>query len=523
MQMRPPKVFISYKWQDLGRNTWVQRLYNDLRVQQGIDAQLDVYEVDFGESFSDYMTSRIDRDCDAMLFIITPAAVQSVDSSHSGGVHFEMQLANARRLREPSFRIIGIYREGGDNVSYLRDHRYIDFRDDSRYEKNLQMLSDSLWGRYRTSKPALAVDIATVGGRVVASLQEDPWMRGNSPTISVNALEITFGVGLLPLVDEEKGGKLIERIGKLRCRLAEELGMIMPMVRIRDDPNLESEMYRIHVNGNVITHGHVYRTRLLAQGRDVHSLLEGIWVRGEVFEQPSTWIKPALKEKATSLGFSIFRPEQVIVIHLKEVVKMYAHELLGTVETQILLDDLAKDEPSQVKGLVPEVISLSVVKAVLQGLLEEGVPIRELKTILEVLADQDNHDDLEACIAQVRIAIGRSICFSLMDWQRSSELKVLVLDESAVEFLELIGTYWRKEEKMPLTDEKLLDKFMRNIDEELEKSPARSIFLTTAETRYILRVVMWRERNVKIISEDEIPFDVGVSVISTVRFSPYLL
>ncbi len=148
-----PKVFISYKWQDEEHNVWVERLYKDLRAKYGVDAQLDRYEVDFGESFGDYMTSRIDRECDAMLFVITPAAVQAVDKSLSGGVHFEMQLANARRSREQDFRIIGIYREGNENTAYLRDHRYADFRDDSLYEQNLKELADSLWRR--RSKPKL--------------------------------------------------------------------------------------------------------------------------------------------------------------------------------------------------------------------------------------------------------------------------------------------------------------------------------------------------------------------------------
>jgi len=150
----PPKVFISYKWQDEEHNAWVERFYADLRTKHGVDAQLDKYEVDFGESFSDYMTSRIAHECDAMLFVITPAAVQAVDESQSGGVHFEMQLANARRLREHDFRIIGIYREGNENTAYLHDHRYADFRDDSLYEQNLKELADSLW-RQR-SKPELA-------------------------------------------------------------------------------------------------------------------------------------------------------------------------------------------------------------------------------------------------------------------------------------------------------------------------------------------------------------------------------
>lgn len=148
-----PKVFISYKWQDDTHNNWVRQFTDDLRRKFDVDAQLDIYEVDLGQSFSDYMTSRIDRECMAMLFVITPAAVAAVDQAQPGGVHFEMQIANARRLREENFRIIGIYREGTDNTAYLKDHRYIDFRNDDRYELQLEKLACSLWGR--SDKPAL--------------------------------------------------------------------------------------------------------------------------------------------------------------------------------------------------------------------------------------------------------------------------------------------------------------------------------------------------------------------------------
>lgn len=148
-----PKVFLSYKWQDHKHNAWVEKLCSDLRSKYRIDVQLDKFEVDLGESFSDYMTSRIARDSDAMLFVITPAAVEAVDYTHLGGVHFEMQLANARRLREPSFKIIGIYREGDQNTAYLYDHRYIDFRDDCIYEDNIHVLANSLLNKKR--KPVL--------------------------------------------------------------------------------------------------------------------------------------------------------------------------------------------------------------------------------------------------------------------------------------------------------------------------------------------------------------------------------
>jgi len=123
-----PRAIISYKHQDAIRDGWVRKMVTDLRERWGIDVRLDEFEVNYGESFSDYMTSEIDRDSDALLFVITPAAVAAVDKQRSGALHFEIQLANSRRLREPAFRMIGIYRESSETPSYFARpplHRFL--------------------------------------------------------------------------------------------------------------------------------------------------------------------------------------------------------------------------------------------------------------------------------------------------------------------------------------------------------------------------------------------------------------
>ncbi len=153
-----PRVMICYKHQDSERDQWVQRLCTDLRSKFGVDAKLDDFEVDYGQSFSDYMTSEIDRECDALLFVITSASVAAVDEKKAGGVHFEMQLANARRIRDLSFRIIGVYREGTEMTSYLHDLRYIDFRDDGLYGTQIRELALSLWGQ--RNRPLLRDQLA---------------------------------------------------------------------------------------------------------------------------------------------------------------------------------------------------------------------------------------------------------------------------------------------------------------------------------------------------------------------------
>lgn len=141
------KVFISYKHQDAKRNQWVEKLYKDLR-NVGIDAKLYDYEVALGESFSDYMSRGI-RECDYVLFIITPKAVKAVESG-KGALAFEMEIANARRMSaSDAFRIIPIFREGKKTSTYLSDHRYLDFRNDADYDMNFALLLQWLYGKIK--------------------------------------------------------------------------------------------------------------------------------------------------------------------------------------------------------------------------------------------------------------------------------------------------------------------------------------------------------------------------------------
>jgi len=143
---KPQTVFISYKWEDDAHNEWVKKLATDLR-RAGIEAILDQWEVRLGDSFTDYMTSRISK-ADVFLFIMTTKSVEAVEnaSRHGGAVKFEMQMATARRTAGEAMRLIPIYREGKKAAAHVRDHRYLDFRDDSRYAMNIRSLVNDLLG-----------------------------------------------------------------------------------------------------------------------------------------------------------------------------------------------------------------------------------------------------------------------------------------------------------------------------------------------------------------------------------------
>jgi hypothetical protein len=157
MSQKPLTVFISYKWEDDAHNKWVEKFATDLRAA-GFDAILDRWEVRLGDSFTEYMTSKI-NEADVVLFIMTTASVAAAEApkGEGGAVKFEIQMATSRKIAGEKMRLIGIYREGNQRVAYLRDHRYADFRDDAKYQENLQELIDDLSGKDK--RPPLQIRI----------------------------------------------------------------------------------------------------------------------------------------------------------------------------------------------------------------------------------------------------------------------------------------------------------------------------------------------------------------------------
>jgi len=164
-----PKVFISYKWEDDSHNNWVLKFATDLRGA-GLDVKLDRWEVRLGDSFTEYMTSMI-GEADIVLFIMTKDSVAAVESVDQGAVKFEMQLAVSRKLAGGQLRVIGIYKEGDKVASYLRDQRYADFRDDSKYDTNLKLLTDDLLDRRDIPKVDILPNLRKLSKRHIEALR----------------------------------------------------------------------------------------------------------------------------------------------------------------------------------------------------------------------------------------------------------------------------------------------------------------------------------------------------------------
>jgi flagellar biosynthesis protein FlhA len=244
----------------------------------------------------------------------------------------------------------------------------------------------------------------------------------------VDRLGLEVGYRLVPLVDAKQKGDLLGRVRGVRRKLSQDLGFLVPAVHIRDNLELAPNAYRITLGGVPIGEGVIHPDRELAlnPGR-VFGPVQGIATRDPAFGMEAIWIEPGARDHAQTLGYTVVDPGTVIATHLSALIQAHAHEILGHEEVQQLLNVVAKTAPKLVEDLVPKVLSLAMVVRVLQGLLAERVPIRNMRAILETLAENaPRSTDPAVLLSQVRIALGRQIVQDIAG--PVSEVPVMSLD-----------------------------------------------------------------------------------------------
>lgn len=229
--------------------------------------------------------------------------------------------------------------------------------------------------------------------------------------LQVDPIELEFGYGIVPLVEPSQGGDLLDRVVMIRRQCAVELGMIVPVIRLRDNIHAAANQYVIRIKGNAVAEGEIMLDHYLAMNPgDIMQDIEGIETVEPAFGLPAKWISNVWREKAELLGYTIVDPPSVIATHLTEVVRRHAFELLGRQQVQVLVDNLRQQQPSLVDEVIPKQFSLGEVQRVLSGLLREGVSIRDMGTILETMSDRAGMTrDPDMLIEYVRQALKRSI------------------------------------------------------------------------------------------------------------------
>jgi flagellar biosynthesis protein FlhA len=333
----------------------------------------------------------------------------------------------------------------------------------------------------------------------------------------VDLIGLEVGYRLVPLVDKKQSGDLLARVRGVRRKLSQDLGFLVPAVHIRDNLDLAPNVYRINLAGVPVGESIIYPDRELAinPGR-VFGPIQGIATRDPAFGMDAVWIEPGSRDHAQTLGYTVVDPSTVIATHLSFIIQSHAHEILGHEEVQHLLNTLAKTAPKLVEDLVPRVLPLSIIVRVLQGLLAERVPIRNVRTIIETLAEHaPKTQDPAVLQGHVRVALGRQIVQDIAGV--GAELPVITLEPDLERLLQssLVGNAAN-----PGLEPGLAERLQQRVAESArrqEGSGEPAVLLVPPQLRHTLaRFMRSSVPNLHVLAWNEIPDNRKVRLVSAV-------
>ena len=334
----------------------------------------------------------------------------------------------------------------------------------------------------------------------------------------VDVIGLEVGYRLIPLVDREQGGQLMNRIKGVRRKLTQELGFLVQSVHIRDNLDLSPNAYRITLNGVPLGEAEVYVDREMAiNPGKVFGELKGIPGEDPAFGLDAMWIDVGQRDQAQTMGYTVVDASTVVATHLSELLHAHAHELLGHDEVQQLLDNLAQLAPKLVEDLVPKLLPLAVVLRVLQNLLQEGVPIRDMRTIAETLAEQaTKSQDANTLTAAVRVALSRSIVQQVIG--PVGEIPVIVLEPGLERLLQ--QTLANAGEDGAGVEPGMLEQLqaaLQSTAQQHEVSGQEGVLLVAASIRqWMSKFVRHSVPGLRVLSYNEIPDNRQIKVVSTI-------
>ena len=354
-----------------------------------------------------------------------------------------------------------------------------------------------------------------------ATVQPESRELGWDDVTPVDMVGLEVGYRLIPLVDRSQGGQLLARIKGIRKKLSQDLGFLMPSVHIRDNLDLAPNVYRITLMGVGVAEAEVHADRELAiNPGQVFGEIKGIPGKDPAFGLDAVWIESMQKDQAQSLGYTVVDVSTVVATHLNQILFKHSHELLGHDEVQQLLKVLAKASPKLAEELVPGIISLSGLLKVLQGLLQEQVPVRDIRTIAETVANQSgNSQDTGALIAAVRIALSRSIVQSIVGLE--SELPVITLEPRLEQILlQSLQKAGQGNDDGILLEPGMAEKLQRSLADMVQRQEIQgksAILLVAGPIRNMMaRFVRYAAPGAHVLSYQEIPDSKQVTIVATV-------
>jgi flagellar biosynthesis protein FlhA len=372
------------------------------------------------------------------------------------------------------------------------------------------------WTLYQRQK---AAEIAEISAKAIE--QEAPKAQkelGWDDLRPVDPIGLEVGYRLIPMVDRNQGGQLMNRIKGIRKKISQDLGFLIPPVHIRDNLDLAPSAYQISLFGVTFGEAEVHPDRMMAiNPGQVFGDLDGIKAQDPAFGLDAVWIDSSLREHAQSQGYTVVDVDTVIATHISKILQSHAHELLGREEVQQLLDKLASTAPKLVEGLVPDTIPLGGVQKVLQNLLEENIAIRDIRTIIEAISEQAvRNPDPEVITAATRSALSHSIVQDLNG--TDPELPIITLDPEMEQIL--LQALQATDDSNASLEPGLAENMHRNIQDvtqrqEMKGEPAILVVQAGLRT-WLSRFLRHSIAGLSVLSYNEIPDNKQIKIVANV-------
>jgi flagellar biosynthesis protein FlhA len=337
----------------------------------------------------------------------------------------------------------------------------------------------------------------------------------------IDMIGLEVGYRLIPLVDRNQGGQLLARIKGVRKKLSQELGFLMPTVHIRDNLDLAPSAYRLTLMGVTLAEAEIYPERELAiNPGQVFGTLNGITAKDPAFGLEAVWIEISQRPQAQSLGYTVVDASTVVATHLNQILYKHSHELIGHEEVQQLMQLLSKSSPKLAEELVPGILSLSALLKVLQALLSEQVPVRDIRSIAEAIANNAaRSQDTAALVAAVRVGLSRAIVQSIVGTE--PELPVITLEPRLEQILlNSLQKAGQGQEEGVLLEPSMAEKLQRSLIEAAQRQEMQGqpvILLVAGPVRAMLsRFGRLAVPNMHVLAYQEIPDNKQVTIVATV-------
>ncbi|RXZ76944.1 flagellar biosynthesis protein FlhA [Paenibacillaceae bacterium] len=338
--------------------------------------------------------------------------------------------------------------------------------------------------------------------------------------LQVDPIEFEFGYGLIPLADTQQGGDLLDRIIMIRRQCALELGLVVPVIRIRDNIQLKPNEYVIKIKGNTVARGDLLLNHYLAMspGFDDDAIV-GIETSEPAFGLPALWIDENMKERAELSGYTVVDPPSVVATHLTEVIKKHAHELLGRQEAKALVENLKESYPALVDELIPSILSIGDIQKVLVKLLREKISIRDMVTIFETLADHGPYTkDADVLTEYVRQALSRQITHQFSSG--ADPLRVITvgptLEKKIAESVQQSeqGSYLALD---PVSSQQIYQRLNEQVNKQIQSGQQPIVLASPTIRMYLRQIVERMMQDIPVLSYSELEPNVEVQSVGVVN------